>query len=145
VWESQEEPEILMISSEGPAYRAGLRTGDRIIAIDGFSILSRQGARRFGSVRPGKEIRFTIKRGSSTMVKTLTPTRRPEEVAAIAAVSPRAATPPVMRRELRYNGKIDNVTVQVWSAGGPTVEKAGDEMIITVGGSVVRIKVDPKK
>ena len=135
-----------MISTDGPANRAGLRTGDRIIAIDGYSILSRQGARRFGSVRPGKPIRLTIRRGSETMVKTLTLTRRPEEVAAIAARSPRAATPPPsMRRELRYNGKMDNVTVQVWSAGGPTVEKVGDEMIITIAGSVVRIKVDPKK
>ena len=134
-----------MISTEGPANRAGLRTGDRIVAIDGYRILSRDGARRFGAVRPGQTIQLTIRRGSSTMIKSLRLSRRPEEVAAIAAVSPRAATPPSMRRELRYNGKIENVTVQVWSAGGPTVEKVGDEMVITVGGSVVRIKVDPRK
>jgi predicted metalloprotease with PDZ domain len=135
-----------MISSEGPANRAGLRTGDKIIAVDGYSILSREGSRRFGGVRPGQTIRLTIKRGSSTLVRSLTLARRPEEVAAIAVASPRAATPPAAaRRELRYNGKIDNVTVQVWSVGGPTIEKVGDEMVITVAGSVVRIKVDPKK
>jgi hypothetical protein len=49
-----------------------------------------------------------------------------------------------MRRELRYTGNLDNVTVEVWSPGGPSVEKIGDTMIITVGASVVRIKVDPK-
>jgi hypothetical protein len=40
---------------------------------------------------------------------------------------------------------MDNVTVEVWSPGGPTVDKVGDTMVITVGTSVVRIKVDPKK
>jgi hypothetical protein len=50
-----------------------------------------------------------------------------------------------MRRELRYSGQLENVTVEVWSPGGPTVEKIGDTMVITTGASVVRIKVDPKK
>jgi membrane-associated protease RseP (regulator of RpoE activity) len=148
VWESDETPEIWMIASDGPAKRAGLQPGDRIIAIDGYSILSRQGARRFGSVRPGKTIHLTIKRGNATMIKVLRPVRRPEVVAAIAASVPRAPRAPLApstRRELRYTGKMDNVSVQVWSAGGPTVERVGDEMVITVAGSVVRIKVDPRK
>ena len=50
-----------------------------------------------------------------------------------------------MRRELRYSGRLEDVTVEVFSPGGPTVERVGDTMIITVGSSVVRIKVDPKK
>jgi hypothetical protein len=49
-----------------------------------------------------------------------------------------------MRRSLRYSGKLDDVTVEVFSAGGPTVERVGDTMIITIGGSVVRLKVEPQ-
>ena len=145
VWESDEAPELSRVSAESPAGRAGLRAGDRITHIDGISLLSRDGGRRFGRVRPGQKVRLTIQRGSSTFVRELTLGTRPEVRAAIAATTPRAAAPPSMRRELRYTGQIDNVSVEVWSAGGPTVEKIGDTMVITVGASVVRIKVDPKK
>lgn len=151
VWESTEPPEVSMVSPESPAGRAGLRAGDRIIAIDGLSILSREGSRRFGSVEPGQRIRLTVRRGNGTMVKEMRLTRRPEAMAAIAAIAAVAATPPrapvapAMRRELRYTGQVDNVSVQVWSVGGPTVERVGDTMVITVGASVVRIKVGPKK
>jgi hypothetical protein len=153
VWESDEAPELSMVAAESPAGRAGLRAGDRLTHIDGLSILSREGARRFGGVEPGQKVRLTVRRGGSTMTKELRLGRRPEYRAVIAAETPRppiavrAATPPrppAMRRELRYTGSLDNVTVEVWSPGGPSVEKIGDTMIITVGASVVRIKVDPK-
>ena len=145
VWESDETPELARVSAESPAVRAGLRAGDRITHIDGVSMLSREGGRRFGRVRPGQRVRLTIQRGGSTFVREVTLGTRPEVRAAIAATTPRAPAPPSMRRELRYTGQIDNVSVEVWSAGGPTVEKIGDTMVITVGASVVRIKVDPKK
>ena len=137
-----------MVAAESPAGRAGLRAGDRLTHIDGLSLLSREGARRFGRVKPGEKVRLTVKRGSTTLTRELTLVARPEVRAAIAAttaIAPRAATPPSMRRELRYSGQLDNVSVEVWSAGGPTVEKIGDTMVITTGSSVVRIKVDPKK
>ena len=145
VWESDEVPELSRVSAESPAGRAGLRAGDRITHIDGVSILSRDGGRRFGRVRPGQRVRLTIQRGTTSFVRELTLGTRPEVRAAIAATTPRTPAPPSMRRELRYTGQLDNVSVEVWSAGGPTVEKIGDTMVITVGASVVRIKVDPKK
>ena len=145
VWESDEAPELSRVSPESPAGRAGLRAGDRITHIDGVSILSREGGRRFGAVRPGQRVRLRIQRGSSTLTRQLTLGTRPEVRAAIAATAPHTPAPPSMRRELRYTGQLDNVSVEVWSAGGPTVEKIGDTMVITVGASVVRIRVDPKK
>ena len=147
VWESDEPPELAMVAAESPAGRAGLRSGDRLTHIDGLSIMSREGARRFGRVRPGQRVRLTLKRGNTTLMKELTLLTRPEVRAALAATSPRAATTvrPSLRRELRYTGDLDNVSVEVWSTGGPTVEKIGDTMVITTGSSVVRIKVDPKK
>ena len=148
VWESDEAPELSMVSPGSPAGRAGLRAGDRITHIDGLSLMSREGARRFGRVRPGQTVRLTVRRGNTSLTRELTLMTRPEvraARAAIAVTTPRAAAPPSMRRELRYTGQLDNVSVEVWSAGGPTVEKIGDTMVITTGSSVVRIKVDPRK
>jgi len=147
VWESDEVPQIWRIEKGSPADVAGLRNGDRITHIDGHSILSREGARRFGRVRPGERIRLRVQRGASSIEKTLTVGTRPEVRAAVAARVPGVATTvaPGVRRQLRYTGSMDNVTVEVWSPGGPTVDKVGDTMVITVGSSVVRIKVDPKK
>ena len=145
VWESDEPPELAMVAAESPAGRAGLRSGDRLTHIDGISIMTREGARRFGRVKPGQRVRLTVRRGMATLTRELTLSSRPEVRAAIAAAGPRTTIRPSLRRELRYTGELDNVSVEVWSTGGPTVEKIGDTMVITTGSSVVRIKVDPKK
>lgn len=140
VWESVSPPELSMVAKEGPAGRAGLLAGDRVTEIDGVSILSPRGARKFGAVRPGQSVRLTVLRDGKSLTRQLTLATRPEVRAAIAAAAPtpRAAA---ARRELRYAGQLDNVSVEVWSAGGPTVERSGDTMVITVGTSVVRLKV----
>ena len=151
MWESPEIPEVSRVDQESPAGRAGIRRGDRITHVDGLSITSPEGARRFGSAEPGQRVRLTIKRGTTTLNRDVIVGTRPEARAVIAAPTPRAPRaplapePPSLRRRLRYAGQIDNVSVEVWSPGGPTVDKVGDTMVITVGSSVVRIKVDPKK
>lgn len=147
VWESHEAPEFAMVARGSPADRAGLRSGDRLTHIDGVSILTPNGSRRFGRVRPGQKVRLTVLRAGSSIARELTLATRPELRAAIAAtapVPPVAPVPPSMRRELRYSGRLEDVTVEVFSPGGPTVERVGNTMIITVGATVVRIKVDPK-
>lgn len=150
-WESPVVPIVSRVDSESPAGRAGIRTGDRITLVDGLSITSPEGARRFGSAEPGQKVRLTIKRGTRTLERDIVVGTRPEARAAIAAAAPRTPRPPrppltpTMRRPLRYTGKMDNVSVEVWSPGGPTVDRVGDTMVITVGTSVIRIKVDPKK
>jgi hypothetical protein len=148
MWESPEIPEVSRVDSESPAGRAGIRTGDRITHVDGLSITSPEGARRFGSAEPGHKVRLTVRRGGSTLHREVTVGTRPEARAVIAATtprSPRTPAPPSVRRQLRYTGQLDNVSVEVWSPGGPTIDRIGNTMVITVGSSVVRIKVDPKK
>lgn len=138
-------PEVTRVDSQGPAGRAGIRSGDRITHVDGVSSTSAEGARRFAEAEPGQKVSLTIRRGSSTLHRDVILGTRPEVRAAIAATRPARPVRPSMRRQLRYTGHIDNVSVEVWSPGGPTVDKIGDTMVITVGTSVVRIKVDPKK
>ncbi|MEO5589823.1 MAG: PDZ domain-containing protein [Gemmatimonadaceae bacterium] len=175
VWESNDEPEIAMVSAASPAGRAGLRSGDVITHIDGTPVMSSSGSRKFGSVVPGQKVRLTLRRGRSSYTRDMTLTARPEArtlsaatvassrstprsapTPSAAVTIPRASTgatatrvyvlpTPAGRRELRYSGQLDNVSVEVWSTGGPSVEKIGDTMIITVGSSVVRLKVDPEK
>ncbi|HZK78124.1 MAG TPA: PDZ domain-containing protein, partial [Gemmatimonadaceae bacterium] len=139
VWESSTAPELSMISREGPAARAGLMAGDVLTHINGVSILTPQGARMFGRVHPGQRISLTVRRDGKTLTKVLTLATRPELRAAIAATTPTPRAAPA-RRELRYAGELDNVSVEVWSAGGPTVERTPSTITITVGGSVIRLK-----
>ena len=148
VWESGDSPpELSMIARGGPADRAGLRVGDRMTHIDGLSITTRAGARRLGAVKPGQTVRVTVIRDGKSLTRPLTLGTRPESRVTVAPRSPRAPTtsPPRVRSELRYTGKLEDVSVEVWSAAGSTVERIGDTMVITVGTSVIRLKVDPKK
>jgi predicted metalloprotease with PDZ domain len=130
-----------MVAQDGPAGRAGFLTGDRITHMDGISILTPAGARRFGAVRPGQTVKLTVLRDGRLLTRELTLTRRPE-IRAATAVGSRAPRANVARRELRYTGQLENVSVEVWSAGGPTIERVGDTMLITIGTSVVRLKVN---
>ncbi|HEX5577232.1 MAG TPA: PDZ domain-containing protein [Gemmatimonadaceae bacterium] len=156
VWESGDEPpEITLIASRGPAARAGLMIGDRLTHIDGHAITTTEGARRLGAVKPGQKVRLTVTRDRRSLTRELTLGTRPEVKAAaavIAARPPRPArspatpvAPAVPRRELRYTGKLEGVSVEVWSSAGSSVERVGDTMVITVGGTVIRLKADPKK
>jgi hypothetical protein len=139
VWESSSPPELSMISRDGPAARAGLLAGDRITHVNGVSILTNAGARAFGRVRPGQTVRLTVLRDGKSLTRELTLATRPELRAAIAASGP-TPRPSALRRELRYTGQLDNVSVEVWSAAGPTVDRNGDTITITVGTSVIRLK-----
>jgi membrane-associated protease RseP (regulator of RpoE activity) len=139
VWESSTPPELSMISRDGPAARAGLLAGDRITHVNGVSILTSQGARAFGRVRPGQKVRLTVLRNGKSLTRELTLATRPELRAALAA-SASTPRPAGLRRELRYTGQLDNVSVEVWSAAGPTIDRKGDTITITVGTSVIRLK-----
>ena len=125
-WESLVPPEIGIVAPGGPAARAGLQTGDRITHINGESILTPEGGRRFGAVVPGQRIRLTVTRNGMPITRELTLSQRPR--------------PSYDRRSLRYTGRLNGVNVEVWSAAGAVVEREGDTMVINVGGSTVRLK-----
>jgi hypothetical protein len=79
VWEFSEAPEIWNVEPGSPAARAGIRRGDVLTHIDGVSLTTEDGGRRFGAVRPGQTVRITLRRGASSQNVSLVVGRRPSD------------------------------------------------------------------
>lgn len=60
-WSFGTEPEVLAVSEDSPAHGA-LEAGDKIVAIDGIPITTREGGRHFGSPEPGAPVRLEVRR-----------------------------------------------------------------------------------
>jgi len=125
-WESATTPAIGIVAPGGPADVAGLRTGDLITHIDGVSILTPNGGRLFGAVKPGQRVRLSVTRAGSPVTRELTLGDRPRATSG--------------RSGLRYTGRFRGVDVEVWSPAGATVQRDGDTMVINVGGSTIKLK-----
>ena len=73
----ESELRITSVAASSPAAHAGLRAGDRLLAIDGVSVeglaLEEAGVRLEG--RPGTKVRLTLMRGARTYERVLTRVR----------------------------------------------------------------------
>jgi S1-C subfamily serine protease len=56
-------PPRVVAVEPGAAEQAGFRRGDVIRSIDGFPMISAEGARRFSSMRAGERVNFVVERG----------------------------------------------------------------------------------
>ena len=79
VWEFGSLPKVYSVDLGGPAARAGMRRGDVIVRIDGHSILSAEGGRRFGASRPGQVVQWTVRRDGQMRTVTARAIERPEK------------------------------------------------------------------
>ncbi len=61
-WTFSAPPTVFTVDRDGPADRAGLRTGDTLIAIDGVPLTSSRGGTAFANIRPGQAVRLTYRR-----------------------------------------------------------------------------------
>jgi hypothetical protein len=100
-WEFSEFPEIYSVDAQSRAYRAGVRRGDVITRIDDLDITSAEGGRRFGQVQPGQQVRFTFRRGSTTMARELLAEERSAGVYRGQLASARALESENSLREMR--------------------------------------------
>ena len=66
-WRYTEYPRIVQVVEGSPADRAGIRVGDVLLDIDGYSILTDAGAEHFAAATAGDTIRLTIERGATTL------------------------------------------------------------------------------
>lgn len=138
VWHYSDYPRVVAVAPGGAAERAGIREGDVLMSVDGMSILSSDGARRFSGVRLADNIRLTLDRGGKAFDVELTPRfGRP----GFAGRGERMAREPVPRE---YNGRVGDVTVDATS-NEPVVATTDSLGVLTlrIGGTVVRVRPDP--
>jgi membrane-associated protease RseP (regulator of RpoE activity) len=159
VWSFDSPPEIYSVEPQSPAARSGVRPGDVLVSIDGVSIVSEDGGRRFGAVRPGQSVKWTVQRGGSTQNLTVVAGTRPDdtriEVKAMleqmkglkargdienldaqmqqleAELDRLRAESASRSRRLRYAGSVGGSDVEVRGLGNVVVDDSGDEIVIT--------------
>jgi hypothetical protein len=78
VWAFASPPEVYSVDTGSPAALGGLRRGDVITMIDGVSILTPEGGRRFSSVRPGQTVKWTVLREGASRQVVARATERPD-------------------------------------------------------------------
>ena len=93
-WIFREPPTVMWVDNDGPAYRAGLRSGDTLTAIDGALLTSQEGGRGFARVQPGQTVHLTYRRDGRERQVDVTAVERPEARAYAEAMS-------------RYNAQYD--------------------------------------
>ncbi len=141
-WRFAMRPEVSAVDRDGPAWSAGLRPGDVIVAVDDMPIESEEGGLRMWRIQPGEIVAFTVRRDGATRVIRLrageAPSRDRLVLTAPAQQAPRAGGP---TRALRYTGSLGDTTIEV--RGAPvtvTEDPATGEIIIRSADVEVRLK-----
>jgi hypothetical protein len=131
VWHYAEPPRVAVVRRLGPASEAGILEGDTIVAVDGHSILSPEGSRRFSRARPGQRVRLTLHRAGKPFDADLVLGRPPEVPPPVPAA---AKQPP------RYSGEVGGSSVDVWSvAPVDVVVDSTGALVIQTGTSTIRV------
>lgn len=90
-WSFTTEPSIIGVQDDGPADGI-LRVGDRLVAIDGILITTREGGRRYANLRPGETVSVRYRRDGRIREATIRVASRclevPEPVAAVGRAVP---------------------------------------------------------
>ena len=139
VWRYTNYPRVVAVAQGGAAESAGIREGDLVMAVDGMSILSPEGARRFSAARMADDVRLTVDRGGKSIDIELQPRM------GRAGFGLRGDRPffrePVPRE---YNGRVGDVTIDATS-NEPVVATTDSLGVLTlrIGGTVVRVRPDP--
>ena len=168
VWEFGTLPTIYFLDPGSPAARAGIQIGDVLTHLDGVSLLTEEGGRRFGALKPAQSVRWTIRRGGRVLTATMVPAQRPEQLplaelqAKLQALSENrdalrmssemqrmaremAHSSLRMAREasrdrLRYAGAVGGSEVEVRGLENVVVDDSGDEIVITTRDATIRIR-----
>lgn len=74
---------VEQVETGGPADRAGVRPGDRLLALNGRDLTAESTPRLFGSVRPGTPVSLDLRRDGRRRFVRIVPSRRPVEPEAV--------------------------------------------------------------
>lgn len=69
-------PAVVTVESGSPAYIAGLRNGDTIVAVEGHAVTTPEAFERFARARPNEPIRLTVRRSGNERDVTVIPSER---------------------------------------------------------------------
>ena len=129
-----ERPRVTALAPGGSAERAGVLVGDTLIAVNGKSILSSEGAREFSVAHIGDNMTLTLRRDGKNVDVTIT-LRTPEGRGGRGGLPADRYLLP-----LRFPGQVGTMPVEVMSDTPLTVEMdpSGD-LVIHVQGTTVRV------
>ena len=135
VWHYTDYPRVVAVTPGGAAERVGIREGDVLMSVDGMSILSSDGARRFSSARVADNIRLTLDRGGKSFDAELTPRLGRGGFGLRGDRPPREPVP----RE--YSGRVGDVTVDATS-NEPVLATTDSLGVLTlrIGDTLVRLR-----
>jgi S1-C subfamily serine protease len=74
-------PEIAEVTPGSPASEVGLRRDDMLIAINGVSLRSREGAALFRSLVPDQRVTLSFVRDGAAKTVAIVPSERPDSAA----------------------------------------------------------------
>ncbi|HYW12314.1 MAG TPA: PDZ domain-containing protein, partial [Longimicrobium sp.] len=130
----RQAPSVVSVESGTPAAGAGMRRGDRLTHVDGVSLTTAEGWRRFGAIQPGQRVAWTYTRDGRRLQSAMTALRRPDARRAPAA-------PTAQAQRLRYSGTVGGAQVEV--RGAPvtvSTDPRTGETVIRSADTTVRIR-----
>jgi len=152
-WNFSVPPELSSVEEGSPADAAGLRRGDVLLEIDGEPLVTPDGGRRFGSVKPGQTVRWTYRRGDETRTTRATAVHRPDllpppppdvDGAPTVYSGALARSYATETSRLRYSGLVGDASVEVRGAGSVVVNiiEPGREIEVVTADSRTRIRLN---
>jgi hypothetical protein len=78
VWRFRSAPEIMWIDPDSPAAKAGIEQGDALVKVAGMPITSSEAGRRFGAVKPGESMQWTLEKDGKQRTVTIVADERPD-------------------------------------------------------------------
>jgi membrane-associated protease RseP (regulator of RpoE activity) len=135
VYRFLQAPTVVSVEPGTPAAGAGMRRGDRLTHVDGVSITTAEGWRRFAAIQPGHRVSWTYTRDGRRLQSAMTALRRPD--------ARRAPAPPTaaQAQRLRYSGTVGGSQVEV--RGAPvtvSTDPRTGETVIRSADVTVRIR-----
>lgn len=128
-------PSVAAVLPNSIAETAGIRVGDVLTSIDGLSLLTEEGSRRFAMAASGDEVRLTFERGSKLidvpLVLGRVGTGRGQQMISVGQLS------------ARYSGAYGSVDVDIWSDDAVNVSRdSTGAMVLRTGTTVIRLRTD---
>jgi membrane-associated protease RseP (regulator of RpoE activity) len=134
-WTYNQFPRVAGVLPNSLAESSGIRVGDLLTAIDGLSLLTEEGSRRFASAAAGDEVRLTFERASKLVDVSLVlgriATGREQQIASVGQLS------------ARYSGAYGDVDIDIWSDDAVNVSRdSTGAMLLRTGTTLIRVRAD---